>query len=145
MRWTEVAAALGTETFIAGLKAAKRRVSKRRYKQLIATTVAQVLALHPDFGAKKARRRAEKMTGAAPSKKLIKTKKLAGGAGKLAEAAAASLLAGGAVKAVKAAGSKLASNGRTRRRATAARGRSASRAPAQRADKVDAGAESPIH
>ncbi len=132
MRWTEVATELGTQTFLAGLKAAKSRVSKRRYKRLIATTIAQVLALHPDFGAKKARRRAEKVTGVAPSRKLIKTKKMAAGARKSAEAAAAGLVAGGALKAVKAAGNKLAGNGRTRRRATASRTRS---------NLVDAGAE----
>lgn len=109
MRWSELATELGTHRFIAGLKAVKSRVSKRRYKQLIATTVAQVLALHPDVGAKKARRRAEKVTGVAPSRKLIKVKKLAGAAaGRTAKAAAASLIAGGAIKAVKAA--------RTRRR-----------------------------
>jgi len=108
MRWSELATELGTQPFIAGLKALKRRVSKRRYKQLIATTVAQILALHPDLGPKKARRLAEKVAGIAPSKKLI-TGKIARGAGKAAEAAAASLIAGGAIKAVKAA--------RTRRRA----------------------------
>ena len=96
MRWSELATELGTQSFVAGLKAVKRRVSKRRYKQLIATTVAQILALHPDLGPKKARRRAEKVTGVAPSRKLIKAK-----AAKAAKAAAASLIAGGAIKAVK--------------------------------------------
>jgi hypothetical protein len=131
MRWTEVATELGTHAFIAGLKAARGRISKRRYKRLIATTVAQVLALHPDFGAKKARRRAEQVTGVAPSRKLIKARKLADGAGKTAEAAATSLAAGGALKAVKAAGNKLAGNSRTRRRAASSRG------------AADAGAEKP--
>ncbi len=149
MRWTEVATELGTQTFLAGLKAAKSRVSKRRYKRLIATTVAQVLALHPDLGTKKARRRAEKVTGVAPSRTLIKVKK-ANGLREGARAVAATLIAGGALKAVKAAGDKLAGNGRSRKKtspsrpSTRAAGRSR-RAPSGAAEAqdsvVDAGAE----
>jgi hypothetical protein len=149
MRWTEVATELGTQTFLAGLKAAKSRVSKRRYKRLIATTVAQVLALHPDLGAKKARRQAEKVTGAAPSRKLIKVKK-GDGLREGARAVAATLVAGGALKAVKAAGDKLAGNGRSRKKTSAsrpsprasARGRrTPSGAPDGQSGVVDAGAE----
>jgi hypothetical protein len=104
MGWTEVATGLGTQAFLAGLKAVEGKVSKRRFKRLLATTVAQVLELHPDLGVKKARRCAEKVTGVAPFKKLMNGKKPAG-LREGAEAAAAALIAGGAVKAAKAVAS----------------------------------------
>jgi hypothetical protein len=72
MGWTEVAAGIGTNTAIAGLKAAKAQMNKRQYKRLLATAVAQILELHPDIGSKKARRRARRLTGARPSKKLMR-------------------------------------------------------------------------
>jgi hypothetical protein len=72
MGWTSVAASVGTSTAIAGLKAAKDQMNKRQYKRLLATTVAQILELHPDIGRKKARRRARRLTGARPSKKLMR-------------------------------------------------------------------------
>jgi hypothetical protein len=72
MGWTEVAAGLGTNTAIAGLKAARDQMSKRQYKRLLATAVAQILELHPDLKPAKARRRAQRVTGARPSKKLMR-------------------------------------------------------------------------
>lgn len=106
MGWTEVATGLGTQAFLAGLKAVEGKISKRRFKRLIATTVAQVLELHPDLGAKKARRSAEKVTGVAPFKKLMNGKKTPG-LREGAQAAATALIAGGAAKAAKAvAGSR---------------------------------------
>lgn len=67
----EQAAQLGMGTLVAGLKAVQSTVSKRKYKRLIATAVAQLLTMHPDFGPRKARQRARKVTGAKPSKKLL--------------------------------------------------------------------------
>jgi hypothetical protein len=64
-------AKLGMGTLVAGLKAVESHVSKKQYKRLIATGVAQLLALHPDFGAGKARRRARKMVGAKPVKRIV--------------------------------------------------------------------------
>jgi hypothetical protein len=64
-------AKLGMGTLVAGLKAVESNVSKKRYKRLIATGVAQLLALHPDFGAGKARRRARKVVGAKPVKRIV--------------------------------------------------------------------------
>ena len=104
MSWTAVATELRAKDFLARLKAAEDRVSKKQYKRLLATTVAQVLALHPDLDLKKARRRAEKAAGALPVKKMLTSKKRA----------AAALIAGvGVLKAVKGTG--------VRRRKTAAR------------------------
>jgi hypothetical protein len=97
MSWTAVATELRVKDFLARLKAAEDRVSKKQYKRLIATTVTQVLALHPDLDLKKARRRAEKAAGALPVKRLIKAKK---------RAVAAAIVAGGALKAVKGAGGR---------------------------------------
>ena len=75
MGWKEVAAGLGTQGTVEALKAAKGQVSKRKYKRLIATAVAELLALHPDIGRGKARRRARRLTGARPSKKLMRATK----------------------------------------------------------------------
>ncbi|HUF36175.1 MAG TPA: hypothetical protein VMN37_09505 [Gemmatimonadales bacterium] len=72
MGWKNVAAGLGTQAAVSGLKAAKDQMSKRQYKRLIATAVAQLLELHPDIGRKKARKRAQRLTGARPSKKLLR-------------------------------------------------------------------------
>jgi hypothetical protein len=99
MSWTAVSTELRAKDSLARLKAAEDRVSRKRYKRLLATTVAQVLALHPDFDLKKARRRAEKAAGALPVKQLLKSKK------RTAAAAAAALITGaGVLKAVKGAG-----------------------------------------
>jgi hypothetical protein len=72
MGWRGVAAGLGTGATIRALKAVEGKVSKRKYKRLIATAVAELLALHPDIGRSKARRRAKRITGARPSKKLMR-------------------------------------------------------------------------
>lgn len=72
MGWKNVAAGLGTQAAVSSLKAAKDQVSKRQYKRLIATAVAQLLELHPDIGPRKARNRARRITGARPSKRLMR-------------------------------------------------------------------------
>jgi hypothetical protein len=64
-------AQLGMGTLVAGLKAVESSVSKKQFKRLIATAVAQLLSMHPDYGAGKARRRARKVVGARPAKKLL--------------------------------------------------------------------------
>jgi hypothetical protein len=58
-------------TLVAGLKAVETSVSKKQFKRLIATAVAQLLTMHPDYGAGKARRRAQKIVGAKPAKKML--------------------------------------------------------------------------
>ena len=91
MGWRNVAAGLGTEATVRALKAAEGQVSKRKYKRLIATAVAELLVLHPDIGKAKARRRARRLTGARPSKKLMRASKNVGwkqGAESLAAVAA---------------------------------------------------------
>jgi hypothetical protein len=75
MGWRNVAAGLGTGATVQALKAAEGQVGKRKYKRLIATAVAELLALHPDTGRAKARRRARRLTGARPSKKLMRASK----------------------------------------------------------------------
>jgi hypothetical protein len=72
MGWKNVAAGLGTSATVNALKAAKEQVSGRQYKRLISTAVAQLLELHPDIGPRKARRRARRLTGAKPSRKLMR-------------------------------------------------------------------------
>jgi hypothetical protein len=78
MSWRSIAAGLGTGATVHALKAVESKVSKRKYKRLIATAVAELLALHPDIGKAKARRRARRLTGAKPSKKLMKASRQVG-------------------------------------------------------------------
>lgn len=61
----------GMGTLLAGLEAVESSVSKKQYKRLIATAVAQLLTIHPDFGPGQARRRARKLVGAKPAKKML--------------------------------------------------------------------------
>src|SRR3954462_11045393 len=62
---------LGMGTLVASLKAIEKTLSKKQYKRLIATAVAQLLTMHPDFRSGKARRLARKIAGAKPAKKLL--------------------------------------------------------------------------
>jgi hypothetical protein len=64
-------AQVGMGTLVAGLKAVESTVSKKQFKRIIATAVAQLLTMHPDYGAGKARRRARKIVGAKPARKLL--------------------------------------------------------------------------
>src|SRR5688572_26159668 len=101
MGWRGVAAGLGTGATIRALKAVEGKVSKRKYKRLIATAVAELLALHPDIGRSKALRRARRITGARPSKKLMRaTRQIGlreGAEGVLAAAATAGIAKGAGV------------------------------------------------
>jgi hypothetical protein len=66
----DAAARLGTSALVARLKALEGTMKKGQFKRLVATTAAQVLAVHPDLKPKKARRWARRATGARPWKKL---------------------------------------------------------------------------
>ena len=103
--WKGHAAQLGMSGLVAGLKAVESGVSKRNYKRLLATAVAQLLTLHPDLGAGQARRRARKVTGAKPAKKLI-VKPGKAGLAKGLETAAVAAAGGAALKAVGKLGRK---------------------------------------
>ena len=76
--------------------------------------VAQLLVLHPDIGPKKARRRAKRLTGARPSKKLLRA---ADGLGlkEGAEGAVAAAATAGVVKVASVVGEKLKRSVRARR------------------------------
>jgi hypothetical protein len=99
-------AQVGMGTLVAGLKAVQQGVSKKQYKRLIATAVAQLLTMHPDFGAGQARRRARKVVGAKPAKKmLVKPGKV--GVKKGLETAAAAAASGAALKVASKLGRKV--------------------------------------
>jgi hypothetical protein len=99
-------AQLGMGTLVAGLKAVKSNLSKKQYKRLIATAVAQMLTMHPDYGAGKARRRARKIAGAKPSKKLlVKAGKV--GVKESLRTAAAAAATGAAIKVAGKVGRKI--------------------------------------
>jgi hypothetical protein len=117
MAWEEAAARLGTSALVAGLKALEGTMKKGQFKRLVATTAAQVLAVHPDLKPKKARRWARRATGARPWKKA----KL--GVKQAVEAAAVTAATAGAVKVAAKAAKKPAV--RRRVRALRARGKEA--------------------
>jgi len=97
---------LGMGTLVAGLKALESGVSKKQFKRLIATAVAQLLTMHPDYGAGKARRRARKVVGAKPSKRmLVKAGKV--GVKETLGTAAAAAASGAALKVAGKVGRKL--------------------------------------
>jgi hypothetical protein len=70
-KWKKQIAHLGLGKMVVALDAARKTISKKEYKRLLSTGVAQLLALHPDFGLGQARRRARKVTGAKPSRKAV--------------------------------------------------------------------------
>ena len=90
-------AQVGMGSLVAGLKAVQSRVSKKQYKRLIATAVAQLLTMHPDLGPGQARRRARKVVGAKPTKKLL-VKRGQAGLKKGLETAAIAAAGGAALK-----------------------------------------------
>jgi hypothetical protein len=106
--WKTQVAQLGMGAVVTGLEAVRGRVSKSQYKRVLATAVAQLLALHPDLGPAKARRRARKVTGAKPAKKLI-VKPDGGTLRKTVEATAVAAASAGALKVVGALGHRVAS------------------------------------
>ncbi|MBA3498517.1 MAG: hypothetical protein H0T86_15575 [Gemmatimonadales bacterium] len=105
--WKTQVGQLGMGAVVTGLKAVRGRVSKGDYKRMLATAIAQLLALHPDLGSRKARRRARKVTGAKPAKKIL-VKPSRSGARRTAEATAVAAATAGALKVVGAIGKKVA-------------------------------------
>jgi hypothetical protein len=100
------AAQLGMGTLVTGLKAVESGVSKRKFKKVLATAVAQLLTMHPDRGPGQARRRARKVVGVKPSKKLL-VKPGKPGLKEGVETAAVAAAGGAALKAVGKLGRKV--------------------------------------
>ena len=99
-------AQLGMGTLVAGLQAVKQGISKKQYKRLISTAVAQLLTMHPDYKAGEARRRARKVVGAKPVRKmLVKRGKV--GVKQGLETVAAAAVSGAAVKVASKLGRKV--------------------------------------
>lgn len=99
-------AQVGMGTLVAGLQAVKQGISKKQYKRLISTAVAQLLTLHPDYKAGEARRRARKVAGAKPLRKmLVKRGKV--GVKQGLETVAAAAAGGAAVKVASKLGRKV--------------------------------------
>ncbi len=72
MAWKELAAQVDTRPIVGALRSIEGKVSKRQFKRLLATAVAQLLELHPRLGRGKARRWARRATGERPLKKALK-------------------------------------------------------------------------
>jgi hypothetical protein len=71
--WKELAAQVDTQPLVRGLRSIEHKITKRQYKRLIATAVAELLQLHPKLGRRKARRWARKATGSRPFKRALQT------------------------------------------------------------------------
>jgi hypothetical protein len=99
-------AKIGLGTLVAGLKAVENSVSKKQYKRLIATAVAQLLTMHPDFGPGRARRRARKVVGAKPARKML-VKRTRAGVKEGLETAVIAAAGGAALKAASKVGRKV--------------------------------------
>jgi hypothetical protein len=99
-------AQLGMGTLVAGLKTVEKSVSKKQFKRLIATAVAQLLTMHPDFGPGRARRRARKVVGAKPSRKML-VKRSKAGIKEGLETAVVAAASGAALKAASKVGRKV--------------------------------------
>jgi hypothetical protein len=125
--WKDQAAQLGMGTVVAGLKAVERGVSKKKYKRLLATAVAQLLSTHPDLDPRQARRRARKVTGARPAKSLLVKPRKAGLKEGL-ETAAVAAASGAALKVAGKLGRKV-----TAKLKDAVEGQKESEAPARQA------------
>jgi hypothetical protein len=69
----DLTAQLGTQGLVDEFKAIEPQLSRRRYKRLLSTALAQLLELDPDTKARDARRWARKATGVKPSKKALKS------------------------------------------------------------------------
>ena len=54
----------------------RRRLGKRKYEQLLSTTIAELLKEHPDIDEAKARIAALEATGVAPSPDLLRVKSM---------------------------------------------------------------------
>lgn len=78
MTWQDLAAGLGTKALVGEFKAIEPQVSKRQYKRLLSTALAQLLELDPDTKAGQARRWARRATGVKPSKKALRAGELNG-------------------------------------------------------------------
>ena len=89
-------AQVGMGTLVAGLTTVQKGLSKKQYKRLIATAIAQLLTMHPDLGPGQARRRARKVAGAKPARKMLVKGKA--GAKQGLEAAAVAAAGGAALK-----------------------------------------------
>jgi len=126
-KWKDQAAQLGMGTVVAGLKTIERGVSKKQYKRLLATAVAQLLATLPDIGPGQARRRARKVTGAKPAKNLL-VKPAKSGVKAGLETAAVAAASGAALKVAGKLGRKV-----TEKVKDAVEGRKETETPAQQA------------
>ncbi len=111
MAWKDVAAQIGTGRLVSRLAALKGTMKKRDFKRLVATTVAQVLEVHPDVGRRKARRWARKATGTRPGKI---GKKASPNLNAAAEVADVSALTSGATKVREVVATRRRPSGRAR-------------------------------
>ena len=78
MTWECILATVGMNTVKRGLRAIRRQVSKRRYKELLAAAVAELLKLDPDIARAQASILAAEALGEPPSRDLLTAKEILG-------------------------------------------------------------------
>jgi len=66
----------GVDLLTQALGYARRMLGKRKYEQLLSTTIAELLKEHPDIDRAKARLAAIEATGVAPSPDLLRAKSM---------------------------------------------------------------------
>jgi hypothetical protein len=66
----------GVEMLTHALAYARRLLGKKKYQQLLSTTIAELLKEHPDIDQAKARLAAIEATGVAPSPDLLRAKSI---------------------------------------------------------------------
>ena len=66
----------GVDLLTHALAYARRMLGKRKYEQLLSTTIAELLKEHPDIDGAKARLAAIEATGVAPSPDLLRAKSM---------------------------------------------------------------------
>jgi hypothetical protein len=99
-------AQLGMGTLVAGLKAVEKTLSRKDFKRVVATAVAQLLTTLPNYDQAKARRRARKLVGVKPVKKILVEAGKAGVKETLGTAAVAAA-SGAALKVASKVGKKI--------------------------------------
>ena len=66
----------GVDLLTHGLAYARRMLGKKKYEQLLSTTIAELLKEHPDIDEAKARLAALEATGVTPSPDLLRVKSM---------------------------------------------------------------------
>src|SRR5687768_16143006 len=71
MIWEAIASSLGVTSILGGIKTARKKMSARKYKKLLAAAVAELIQLSPNINEAEAKIRAAEALGLDPSSELV--------------------------------------------------------------------------